>query len=71
MKTYEIPITWAYKRINVEAENLQEATEKAVKQFLNEHDDQYVDGTRKIELIIFDEYKVEDLDMAKVINSLE
>lgn len=56
MKTYNIPIIWeSYKRIPVEAENLQEATEKALKIFLDEPDDLYLDDSFEIDNYIEEE----------------
>jgi hypothetical protein len=56
LKNYNIPIKWeSYKRISVEAENLQEATEKALKIFLDEPDDLYLDDSFEIDKIIEEE----------------
>lgn len=56
MKTYEIPIKWeSYKRVKVEASNLQEATEKALKVFLDEPDDLYLDDSFEIDKFIEEE----------------
>ena len=56
MKTYEIPIKWeSYKRVKVEAENLQEATEKALKVFLDEPDDLYLDDSFEIDKYVQEE----------------
>jgi hypothetical protein len=56
MKNYEIPIKWeSYKRILVQAENLQEATEKALKIFLAEPDDLYLDDSFEIDKYIEEE----------------
>ena len=56
MKTYSIPIKWeSYKRVQVEAENLQEATELALKQFLSEPDDLYLDDSFKIDKFVEEE----------------
>jgi len=56
MKTYNIPITWqSYKRYQVEANSLQEATEKALNQFLSEPDDLYLDDSFAIDEIIIEE----------------
>lgn len=55
-KTYDIPISWeSYKRISVEAENLQEAVEKALKIFLHEPDDLYIDDSFKVDEVIEEE----------------
>ena len=56
MKTYEIPIKWeSYKRVKVEASNLQEATEKALKVFLDEPDDLHLDDSSEIDKFIEEE----------------
>ena len=50
MKNYSIPIVWeSYKRYNVEAENLQEAVTKALKEFLKEPDENYIDDSFSID----------------------
>ena len=44
MKTYKIPIVWqSYKKYEVEAEDLQSAIELALKQFLAEPDELYLE----------------------------
>ena len=56
MKTYEIPIFWqSYKTYTVEAENLQEATEKALKVFLAEPDDLYLEDSFEIDKFVEEE----------------
>jgi hypothetical protein len=56
VKNYNIPIKWeSYKRISVEAENLQEATEKALKIFLDEPDDLYLDDSFEIDKFVEEE----------------
>lgn len=63
-KKYSIPIIWeSYKRYDVEAENLQEAVEKALKNFLAEPDDHYIEDSFQIDDIIYDEYPNEDFDI--------
>lgn len=55
-KDYFIPIKWeSYKRIHVKASNLQEATEKALKLFLDEPDDLYLDDSFEIDKYIQEE----------------
>ena len=50
MKQYSIPIIWeSYKRYNVEAENLQEAVKLALREFLKEPDDNYLDDSFSID----------------------
>lgn len=66
MKTYNIPITWeSYKRIEVEAENLQEALTKALTEFLSEPDENYIDASWEIDNIIFEETD-ETYDVSKL-----
>jgi hypothetical protein len=56
VKNYNIPIKWeSYKRISVEAENLQEATEKALKIFLDEPDELYLDDSFEIDKFVEEE----------------
>ena len=56
MKTYEIPIFWqSYKTYTVESENLQEATEKALKVFLAEPDDLYLEDSFEIDKFVEEE----------------
>lgn len=53
MTKYSIPVTWeSYKRYEVEAESLQEAAVKAVKQFLSEPDENYLEGSMNIDEIV-------------------
>ena len=71
MKTYNIPIVWqSYKRIPVQAENLQEAVKLALKQFLSEPDELYIEDSFEIDEIVRDEHKDEDLDLNKIYNQL-
>lgn len=57
MKTYKIPILWqSYQEYEVDAEDLQEAVTKAMKQFLSEPDDKYVDESFYIDDVIEEEY---------------
>ena len=56
VKNYNIPIKWeSYKRISVEAKNLQEATEKALKIFLDEPDNLYLDDSFEIDKFVEEE----------------
>ncbi len=66
-KKYSIPITWmSYKRYEVEADNLQEASLLALRQFLSEPDDTYIEDSFEIDSIIDEEYPNENLDMNKL-----
>lgn len=70
-KEYEIPIVWeSYKRYKVEANNLEEAVTKALKQFLSEPDNEYIDDSFSIDDIIYDENPNENFDIHKIYNSL-
>ena len=71
MKTYKIPITCeSYKRIEVEADNLQEAMIKALKQFLSEPDDTYLEDSFEIDNILEDEHPEEDYDLQQIYDNL-
>ena len=57
MKTYKIPILWQSCQVyEVNAENLQEAATKAMKQFLSEPDDKYIEDSFEIDSIVEEEY---------------
>ncbi len=67
MKTYNIPIVWqSYKRIPVEAESLQEAVKLALKQFLSEPDDLYIEDSFEIDEILGEDYPEETFDLNKI-----
>lgn len=71
MKTYKIPITWqSYKTYEVESENLEEAVEKALKRFLSEPDETYINDSFEIDSIILDDYPEEDYDIHKICQKL-
>lgn len=71
MKTYNIPIVWqSYKRIPVQAGSLQEAVKLALKQFLSEPDELYLDDSFEIDEIIKEEHSDETLDLNKIYNQL-
>jgi len=60
MPKYNIPIRWeSYKRISVEADNLKEACIKAVKEFLEIPDDNYIDDSWGLDEILKWEYSDE------------
>lgn len=70
MAKYNIPISWeSYKRYEVEAESLQEATEKALKQFLSEPDENYLEDSFNIDSIIEEETE-EKIDFKKLYDSI-
>lgn len=57
MSKYNIPIRWeSYARISVEADNLKEACIKAVKEFLEIPDDNYINDSWELDEILDDEY---------------
>ncbi len=63
-KTYKIPIYWeSYKTYELEAENLQDAVNKALEQFFSEPDEHYIDDSCDIDGIVFDDYPDEDFTM--------
>ena len=70
-KKYSIPIVWeSYKRYEVEAESLQSAVYLALKQFLAEPDDLYIDDSFEIDEIVKEEYPDEELDMFNIYENL-
>ena len=71
MQTYKIPIRWeSYKRIEVEADNLQSAIYLALKQFLSEPDDLYLEDSFEIDNILEEEYPEEDYNLQQIYDSL-
>jgi len=71
MKQYSIPIRWeSYKRIKVEAENLENAVYLALKQFLEEPDETYIDDSFEIDEIIYEEVPNENFNIHKIYNEL-
>lgn len=70
MSEYSIPIIWqAWRRYDVEADSLQEAVTKALKQFLSEPDDEYLDDSFEIDSIVEEEYE-ESYDLKQVLDDL-
>jgi hypothetical protein len=66
-KTYSIPIRWeSYKRIEVEAEDLQSAICLALKQFLSEPDDYYLDDSTEVDSFVKEEYPNETYNIDEV-----
>lgn len=64
---YDIPITWqTYKNYKIEAENLEKAVELALKQFLSEPDDNYIDDSFEVDSMICEDYPEEKLDLNKI-----
>lgn len=71
MKTYNIPIVWqSYKRISVQAENLEDAVKLALKQFLSEPDDFYIEDSFEIDEFLGEDYTDEDFDLNVIYNNL-
>lgn len=71
MKQYKIPITWqSYEVFSVEAENLQEAVEKALKEFLTIPDDKYLQDSFEIDNILEDDYPNEEYDFHEALQKL-
>ena len=72
MKKYTIPITWqSYKTYKIEAENLQEAVEKALKQFISEPDETYLDDSFEVDTeIVLEDYEPEIFDFGQAVQKL-
>lgn len=72
MKTYKIPIVWqSYKYYEAGAENLQEGIIKAMKQFLSEPDDSYLDDSFQFDEDSLEEsYPEEEFNTKEIYNSL-
>lgn len=65
---YTIPIVWeSYKNYKVEANNLQEAVKLALKLFLSEPDEDYLDDSYNI---IDENYPNETFDMQTILGDL-
>lgn len=71
MKTYKIPIRWeSYKRIEIEAESLQSAIYLALKQFLSEPDDLYLEDSFEVDDVLEDEYPEEIYNLKIIYDNL-
>jgi hypothetical protein len=71
MKEYKIPIRWeSYRRIKVTAENLQSAIELALKQFLAEPDELYLEDSFEIDDILEEDYPEEDYNLQQIYNNI-
>lgn len=71
MREYHIPICWqSYERFTVNAENLQEAVEKALKLFLSIPDDKYIEDSFYIDDIIKEEYPDENFSMEEAYKNI-
>jgi hypothetical protein len=68
MAHYNIPITFqSYTIFNIEADSLQEATEKAVKTFLSIPDENYLDDSYEVdETSLQENYPTESVDVNKI-----
>ncbi len=72
-KTYPEEISLAEKGdllIKVNASNLEDAVEKALKQFLSEPDDKYINDSFEIDEIVYEEYENESFDIHRVYKKL-
>jgi len=70
-KEYNIPIRWeSYKRYKVIANTLEDAVLKALKQFLSEPDDNYLEDSFEIDEIVYEEYENESFDIHRVYKKL-
>ena len=70
-KYFSYPIVWqSYKRVPVQAENLEEAVKLALKQFLSEPDDLYIEDSFEIDEILGDEYPNEEFDLNKILQKI-
>lgn len=71
MKIYNIPIVWqSYERFSVQAENLEQAVEIALKEFLAIPDDNYIDDSFEIDEMLSDDYPDEEFDLNKILEKL-
>jgi len=71
MKTYNIPILWqSYKRYSVKAESLEEAVELALKKFLKEPDENYLEDSFEIDDLLGDDYPDEEFDLNKILQKV-
>jgi hypothetical protein len=69
--TYKIPITWQSNNVfDVEATSLEEAVTKALRKFLSELDENYIEDSFEIDRIIEEDYPNETYNINKVIESL-
>lgn len=67
MKDYNIPILWqSYMRINVKANNLEEAVKLALREFLSQPDEHYLEDSFEIDSILDEEYPDETFDIHKI-----
>ena len=63
MKTYSIPLSWeSYTRIEVNADSLQEAVNKAIDMFLSIPDENYLDGPFVDSITLDEEFPDESYD---------
>lgn len=69
---YNIPIIWSsFRTYSVEAENLQEAVTKALKQFLSEPDEEYINDSFELDTEDLSEsYPEEQIDYDKLYNEI-
>ena len=71
MKDYEVPIIWeSCKTYRVKAETLEEACVLALRTFLSEPDENYLEDSFSIDEMVLDENPNEIYDYQKVLNAL-
>lgn len=71
MNEYNIPIAWeSYKVYKSYGKNLEEAVENALREFLSEPDENYLNDSFSIDEIINDDYPEENFDIHKILNKL-
>jgi len=71
MKIYNIPVNYhSSKNYEVKAENLEEAIKQALKTFLSEPDENYLQDSFEIDRIVEDEYQDESYDYLKILNEI-
>ena len=71
MKTYTIPIIYqSVMTFDIEAENLQEAVNEALKKFLAIPDENYLNDSFQIDDCVDDDYSDEEYDINKSIQNL-
>jgi len=68
---YDVPIVWqSYKNYKVKADSLEEACILALKQFLSDPDDNYIEDSFEIDNIIFEDYPEEELNLFKIYSKI-
>lgn len=71
MKEYNIPIHWeSYKVYKVKANTLEDAVVNALKVFLKEPDDNYLNDSFEIDSIVDEDYPNETFDIHQIYNKI-